>query len=356
MSFTNTHLKSFENILKKYNVISHEFSFKKESTFDIYVIDMQNGFMPDGECGVLDSECLPDMICNYLDYMTSYINKLNNKINIRYIFSRDYHHPKHHSFGINGFPPHCRYGTNSSMLHPTIMDWIKKNSDKNIVITFKGYHPHIESFSALAYTDTYDASKRQGACCEAHKQECENKNPLICGGGVVFPKMSLDKLLTPNPFVDDIELINDESSEDTIDINAEKTLTYMLQNGVPLIQQFHEKISYSFVVGLAGDFCVRDTLINAINQKMVQKQKGETCLVYNLTSYVTLPIGTCDSEDIMDEHGMHIVTPKKDEMYYVWISNIEDLVLDYIESGRNVCLKSPLFVKYVDNKMEIYKK
>lgn len=357
MSFSATHLRVFESILRKFGIVSPTLPLLKNQPtyFDIYVIDMQMGFMSDGECGVLDSEHLPQQITCYLDYMiwiTKELNANGFSILLRFIFSRDYHHPDHHSFqsvdSPTGFPAHCQYGTNSSMLHPKIIEWIHSNYTENIIITFKGYHPHIESYSALSYTKYYDAFQRQGACCNSHQKEVESNNPLACGGGVVFPKMSLDILLKPNPFSDIDILIDNDTNKDIISDNAIKTLKYMIAHGVPLTQTFKEGLCHSFVVGLAGDFCVRDTLINIINQKSLYGQSGSSCLIYNLTAYVVLPIGNHESDSPMFDTGEHVGEPEEGTDYFIWVSKINDLVLDYVEPSRHVCIESPIFIKYTN--------
>jgi nicotinamidase-related amidase len=342
------YLQTFEELLGKAGVVSHQLPLreKEPAHFDVFVIDMQNGFMASGECGVLDSDHLPVEIVRYLDYMGWIVEELNKKgcqITLRYIFSRDYHHPEHHSFMSEerptGFPAHCQYGTNSSMIHPILLQWIEENKEKNILVTFKGYHPYIESYSALAYTEHYNASERQGTCCDAHRKEVDAKNPLTCGGGVVFPELPLEILLQPNPFTSVVELVDGETDPAVISQNAEKTLEYMTKNGKPLEHIFQPGYSHSFVVGLAGDFCVRDTLINTINQKATRDQDGESCLVYNLTAHVAL---------LTDADG-NVVGDAKDSKDFIWVSSISEMIQDYIEPERGVCVKTPIFMKYIIN-------
>ena len=361
MSFSKTHLDRFERILRDVNIISYPIDLEKgkPTVFEIYIIDMQNGFMSSGECGVLDSDHLPERIVTYLDYMNWYVEQLNKRgfiISLHFIFSRDYHHPHHHSFwsetNPNGFPPHCQYGTNSSMLHPKIIEWIKYNSDKNITITFKAYHPHIESYSAIPYTDHYDASHLQGTCCNSYDtigRYGKLHSKLTSGGGVVFPDMSLDELLKPNPFNKDIDMILKDSASELINNNADITIKYILEHGKSL-EMYNPYpdvsiISHSFVVGLAGDFCVRDTVINAINQKAIKNITGDTCLVYNLTSYVVLPTGTHESESPMTVDADYVDEPEEGTDYYIWVSNIRELILDYVEN-RMITLKPPVFIKF----------
>lgn len=346
-NFFALYLQTFEELLEKAGVVSPQLPLlsKEPAHFDVFVIDMQNGFMSSGECGVLYSDHLPEQIVRYLDYMKWIVEDLNKRgcqITLRFVFSRDYHHPEHQSFlsedRPTGFSAHCQYGTNSSMIHSTLLKWIEENKEKEtILITFKGYHPHIESYSALAYTEHYDASNRQGACCDAHRKELDAKNPLTCGGGVVFPELPLELLLQPNPFTAVTDLIDGETDPSVIAENAEKTLEYMTMNGKPLEQIFQPGYSHSFVVGLAGDFCVRDTLINTINQKATRGQDGESCLVYNLTAHVVL---------LTDDTGKVVGDPKT-STDFIWVSSISEMIQDYIDPERGVCLKPPVFLKYI---------
>jgi nicotinamidase-related amidase len=360
MSFYESHLKEFQNILKELGVTSRtiELDKAKQYCFDIYVIDMQNGFMPSGECGVLGADDLPAKISNYLDYMINIVEELNkngHNVKIRFAFSRDYHHPDHQSFQSHehptGFPAHCQYGTFSSMIHHHLSDWINNNKDKHdIQIIFKAFHPSIESFSALPYTSHYDASQRQGTCNGSFKVEKENGNSLICGGGVYFSEMSLENCLLPNPFNqtrdEDMKLVNNSTKKETINANAKITLK-ILSAAKPFKQSyFLDTIHYSFITGLAGDFCVRDTLINTINQRVLDGKYGDSCLLYNLTAYVTLPLGDKTMPDIMDATGQTVTKPVDGIKYYIWVTSIREMILDYIIPSRGVCMKPPIFMTH----------
>jgi hypothetical protein len=360
MSFYESHLKEFQNILKELGVLSRsiELDKTKKYCFDIYVIDMQNGFMPSGECGVLGADDLPNKICKYLDYMINSVEELNKNgynVKIRFAFSRDYHHPEHQSFQSDerptGFPAHCQYGTFSSMIHHSLSDWINNNQNKqDIQIIFKAFHPSIESFSAVSYTSHYDASKRQGTCCKSFDIENENENPLVCGGGVYFPEMNLEDCLLPNPFNDsknnDMKLINDSTKKENIDTNAKNTLN-ILSTAKSFKQPYlSDTVHYSFITGLSGDFCVRDTLINTINQRVLDGKSGDSCLLYNLTAYITLPLGDKTTSDIMDATGKKVTNPADGIKYYIWVTSIRNMILDYITPSRGVCMKPPIFMTH----------
>ena len=361
MKFYQNHLKTFQTVLKELKIPAQAVELDKSNKycFNVYVIDMQNGFMTKGECGVLGTDELPGLIIGYLNNMIQWVKDLNEKeydVKLNFIFSRDYHHPEHQSFKSedrpNGFPPHCQYGTFSSMLHHEIIKWIKAHKDQNITVLFKAFHPSIESYSALPYTPHYDSSKRQGTCCDSHKKELEGKNPLTCGGGVYFPDMSIDELISANPFNldknDSFKLINKDTDPETIAQNAQITLEH-LSKATPFKPEYNNDVfEYTFVTGLAGDFCVRDTLINTINNRELNDCNGESCLVYDLTAYVILPVGDETTHFIMDEKGEFVDKPEPDKKYMIWVTPIKNMILDYTDPSRNVCMKPVLFMTYQD--------
>jgi nicotinamidase-related amidase len=362
MSFYQNHLKTFQSILTDLGVTAKPIQLDKSKKycFNIYIIDMQNGFMTGGECGVLGSDNLPVLIVSYLNDLieqSESLNYLGYNVTLKFIFSRDYHHPHHHSFiseqHSDGFPPHCRYGTFSSMLHHCIMKWIKDNKDKDITIVFKAFHPNIESYSVLPYTPHYDSSKRQGTCCDVHKFEVKDKNPLACGGGVYFPDIMIEDAMSANPFNFDkndiLKLINEDTQPDMISENAETTLK-SLSNAIPFQSVYDDDVfDYSFITGLAGDFCVRDTLINSINNREINGGNGESCLVYDLTAYVILQIGDETKDYIMNDKGEFVDKPDPDKKYQIWVTPIKNMILDYIDMSRKVCMKPPLFMTYQDS-------
>lgn len=360
--FYQNHLKVFQKVLAELEITPGEIRLDKsrKHTFNVYVIDMQNGFMSKGECGVLGSDELPNLIIGYLNNMIKSAKALNDKgyqINLNFIFSRDYHHPEHHSFQSeerpNGFPAHCQYGTFSSMIHHKIMEWIKGNKEQNIKIIFKAFHPHIESYSALPYTSHYDASKRQGTCCDGHKMELDKDNKLTCGGGVYFPEMTIDEALSANPFNlekdDDMRLIGKDTKPDIIAKNAKITLEH-LSKATPYKPDYtdEDNVEHSFITGLAGDYCVRDTLINTINHREINGRNGDSCLIYDLTAYVILPVGDESNHYIMDEKGEYVNEPEPDKKYMIWVTPIKNMILDYTKTSRNVCMKPALFLTHQD--------
>jgi hypothetical protein len=361
--FYQNHLKIFQKVLADLGIAPGEIRLDKTKkyNFNVYVIDIQNGFMSKGECGVLGSDELPTLIISYLDNMIKSAKTMNEKgyqINLKFIFSRDYHHPEHQSFQSEGrptgFPAHCQYGTFSSMLHHKITDWIKANKEQNIIVLFKAFHPHIESFSALPYTSHYDASKRQGTCYDGYKTEIDSGNKLACGGGVYFPDMSIDDTLSANPFNltknDDIKLIGKDTKVEIINENAKITLEHLSQakQYKPYEGDEEGRFEYSFVTGLAGDYCVRDTLINTINGRVINGHEGESCLIYDLTAYVILPVGDETYHYIMDEKGEYVDEPEPDKKYLIWVTPIKNMIMDYTNTSRNVCMKPALFMTHQD--------
>lgn len=356
--FTRTYINGIDESLNKHNIETKSYFDKfikdEKYCFDIYVIDVQNGFMENGECGVMeaDDSFIEDII-SFLNKITDDImNKIKTgyQLELRLFFSRDYHHPNHNSFKSeehpNGFPAHCQFGTSSSAFHPLIEKWIIEHSYLNITILFKAFHPNVESFSVIPYVESiYPAIKRQGTCLNSYQESCQPKH-IMTGGGVYFPDMHISTALKTNPFGD---MITSKSSYQDIKKNAEKTLDILINGNSFNIKFLKDTNHYNMIVGLAGDFCVRDTIINQINQAYLTEYNNTTLMIYNLTRFVALPIGNIDTPYAMTKDGLYVNknTTEKDSIngkYFIWTTTPDNLIKDYVDTS--ICAKPPLFSYY----------
>ncbi len=209
------------------------------------------------------------------------------------IFSRDYHPVKHSSFfyvndEINmsnstyggsptgNFPAHCVQEHNGSRLIPEIEKFIlnSESSDK-IKVIFKGIDPNVDSFTAVPM-DTIDhiASNHKTVLTDIC-QPCEQgKTPRCCSsftGGFCLTGQSCVEAMK---FMGVIAPNDNSITKLTYDNNDK----YINLDNVKKIE----------VCGLAGDYCVRDTIV-ALAKKHNDK---EIVLLNNLTRYAFLPLFT----------------------------------------------------------------
>eukprot|EP00930_Biecheleria_cincta_P000938 TRINITY_DN102120_c0_g1_i1.p1 TRINITY_DN102120_c0_g1~~TRINITY_DN102120_c0_g1_i1.p1 ORF type:complete len:611 (-),score=81.33 TRINITY_DN102120_c0_g1_i1:35-1867(-) len=168
--------------------------------------------------------------------------------------TRDYHPADHCSFNSHGgpFPAHCIQGTAGSYFLPAIgtklADAMRKTSPEKVCVVFKAFHEAVDSFGGLPYHDGGEGRISKGNCpCHPFGQ---NKGCAAAPftGGVMLKQSGL---------------IHDDS----VDINAPPDLLAVLDDG-------HDRKARSlsevlagrkriFVCGLALDFCVLDTCLNA---------------------------------------------------------------------------------------------
>jgi len=276
----------------------------------LWVIDMQNDFIDKPMKGLHG----PPVVVNGTDLgaigafavsegsqmindLLAFIAKNGSKFT-KIIFTRDFHPPDHCSFTKDGkyedgkFPPHCIYDTLGAAFNPDIQKYFEfvstddPGEDGHFIfknpgdphhpgfpadIIFKGHHQNTDSFTAQEWVDdSYSFQKRQlTGCCQTIN--CSDKGET--GGKVNTGGKKLK---------------NYENS------HLEKAFGKPVNEG-NLATMFHETYQTPvpsgegeiFVVGLAGEFCVKDTAI-------LLKQTYPTTkvnVIQNLTRYVFLPVG-----------------------------------------------------------------
>ena len=247
------------------------------------------------------------------DIVSKLKSALNDKNCKKIYITRDYHPDGHMSFnpfltpkpycackgGV--FPAHCIQGHSGSLVIESISQVLKKSNKKDKVkVLFKGIAPNFDSFTALRKdnidgfcsntntTSTKLCSSISG-CYEIFKQKNINSNEYI--------PLTVDEAL-------DFNLPISFKSEKNINIKK-------LNNKKNLISDIsREIIKYSYtdinneikeiqVCGLAGDYCVRDT-ITALAEKFTTK---DIVLLGGLTRYPVLPIFTMGTVPIHNYSG-----------------------------------------------------
>ena len=247
------------------SVIAAEVPSGSSITNSIIVIDMQNDFVlphPLGAFSVAGGD-------NIVEPMRAFIHK-NAKNCTKVIFSRDSHHPDHCSFMTrNGpFPPHCAINSPGAELHPGMMEF---SALPNAAVIFKGMNKDVDSFGAFQYPDnSYSAGRQIGDnCCPDSKASGMLGKCVDATGGFYLNNLSTEEAFGPTPFSES-------------DVTAKFQISDLLRGD--------ETEHNVFIVGLAGDYCVRDTAINIASQGAVNGVKINVYVIQPLTRYAFVPL------------------------------------------------------------------
>ena len=200
----------------------------------LFVIDMQNDFLPGGAFGVAEGD---ETVAPIAKLMAGFAAAGGNVI-----LSRDYHPADHCSFASNGgpFPPHCIQGTKGADfadgISAALTPLLAADTPKAQVV-FKGFARDVDSFGALPYAESeLDGGSRLS----------KNKGGSYCaacwtGGFSLFCSAMKTNCNAP---------------PDVMSILEKKAVSEAV--GAP---SDDKRI---FVCGLAFDFCVLDTAANAV--------------------------------------------------------------------------------------------
>jgi len=254
-----------------------------DESASLMVIDMQNDFMllppglasPPGRFSVGSGLGMGPKLAEFIK-----TNK-NNFDSI--VFTRDTHPIDHCSFFTMGgpFPPHCVMNHEGAALHPSMLEF---KSLPNAHVVFKGSHSDADSFGASKYSEAAYLKKRQlGKCCPgglcsestgafflADKTKSWDTYPF---SGVKQYPNSDDAVLKPQFFPDaKWENIQNQIGE-----------RFTLQHILPKTEK--TGLHYIFIVGLAGDYCVKDTALN-LSAEIAAAGKRDKVKVVVLQPYV----------------------------------------------------------------------
>lgn len=226
----------------------------------LLVIDMQNDFIPsnDIKTGGRFAVAEGDLIVPLCVDLISQTMMAGGHV----YATRDYHPVDHASFSTEGgpFPPHCVQGTSGSKLHPSIARAMAEAvcaDDARAKVAFKGMHEDIDSFGALPYMDGGEGriTKRRGKLCTEAYTGCA----AAPWTGCLFLKCSALRF------------------DGDIDVNAPPDMLAVHHGSRPIhrgterprcVQNMVSELRDSgarriLLCGLALDFCVCDTALNA---------------------------------------------------------------------------------------------
>jgi nicotinamidase-related amidase len=249
-------------------------------TNSLLIIDMQPDFAnPDGAFSVADGlKLIPDLNA-FIDANSTKFTKI--------VFSRDIHDVNHCSFfgaggpgtGRNGpFPPHCIINSPGAAIMPDLQ---KYKALPNASVIFKGMHPDVDSFGAEEYpNDSYSVSRQIGPECCAGKADGTISSCSDATGGRY--------LADPSKGFDDVPFTPSEANT-YAQIESQLGKKFSINDLIAAGSTQHNV----FIVGLAGDFCCKDTAMNIAKLTAAGKTKGVKVNVYviqSLMRYVFLPL------------------------------------------------------------------
>jgi len=263
------------------------------NTASLMVIDMQNDFIlpPPGSPAVKDGNFGRFSVGNGIDMLpelVSFIEKNQAKFS-KVIFTRDNHPAKHCSFGEEGgpFPAHCVINHIGAALHPDIVSVAEKINPTKMDVIFKGCHDKVDSFGAAQYKDDSYLKRRELGNCEA--------NHAHTGGFYLNDKT---KNLSNVPFKKVPEKTDKDTAfnTDTYEKATFENIKDELGDAFKVSDLFPGQTSGThtvFVVGLAADFCVKDTAMNIAKSLTGGKFDGVTVhvkVIQPFVRYAMLPL------------------------------------------------------------------
>jgi len=238
----------------------------------LVVVDMQNDFVDRPVSGLTGPGGIGAFSVtggkNCIDKINKWVDE--NKSNLsKIILTRDWHHPEHCSFGL--FPPHCTFNSLGADIVEEIKQKVTCTETRCLWegtipadVIFKGFHQNTDSFGAAQYNDPEYLKKRQVATC--------------CQNGSCSDKTGGSSLKT--------EYISKSIEKDVFDANDNSHEKYF--NKYLWTQQIQDN-SDIYVVGLAGDYCVKDTALNI--KKLLIDKNVNVNVIQDLTRYAFVPAG-----------------------------------------------------------------
>lgn len=221
----------------------------------LLIVDMQNDFVPaadapdGGRFGVAEGASAGTVIVE----MTAKAAAAGAMV----VATRDYHPWNHRSFmthtgpgGPGPFPAHCVQGSKGSYFFPPIAKSLDeaRSAGGDVRVVFKGLHPGVDSFGGLRYGEKYFSERKLGG---------DVAEPLHMSQGCCMLEWTGSFCLECSNLVEDIN-----APPDVMAVFGRKSLKDELADA---------GIKRLFVTGLALDFCVLDSALNASAAGLAQE-------------------------------------------------------------------------------------
>jgi len=226
----------------------------------LVVIDMQADFVPrdsssnpdGGRFGVPEGDLIVHPICQLIT--------LANASGATVVATRDYHPHDHASVSTEGgpFPPHCVQGTPGANLLPPIalvMSEAWKRRPDGVHVAFKAFHEDVDSFGAFPYqtggpgrlTLRKSGSEKTAAECPMGCHSCPWTGCIVVKQSALHAAKKRGEAPDMNAPPDMLAMTVHDGKD-----RQRRSLQQALKGSRRL-----------FVCGLALDFCVLDTCLNA---------------------------------------------------------------------------------------------
>ena len=342
-------------------IAADSLKFSSSSTNVLFVIDMQNDFVkpsPDGAFSVADGVEMVPKLLKFINDNKDYFSKI--------ILSRDTHDINHCSFFNEGnggiFPRHCVINTPGSEFYTGFesLGEINTTTPDKVDVIFKGMDPTADSFGAVTYGDTAYYKKRfSGSKCCNTKAGATTDDDSKCTdatGGRYLTNEIKNKNFVKTPFCGNC------STHEAIKTSfGEK---FKLSDVLPI----DDRTTNIFVVGLAGDFCCKDTAINLALQAKSQGKNVNIYVIQDFVRYAFLPCqfsGIQKTDDTSEFNkyvfestgdGFKILSNSEanglshDELkdgfrYHNFLTNPAEIIADYETYGVRILMNAPIFQK-----------
>ena len=255
----------------------------------LVVVDMQKDFIdeifPEGRGpGGIGAFAVADG-AKMVDDLGSFI-KSNIDNFTRVVFTRDSHDKEHCSFlGQSGiYPEHCEINSVGGEFPDKWDGLIETLKGKmNVDVVFKGMHPNVESYGTGKYSiETEDlieyAKKRQSGkkCCSANINVVEEGNS--CSNWI---ENTGGKYLKDRNSAFDKRPFGGEEAKKYDQVKDVFDKDFDVSSLLPKDTQTKHNI---YIVGLAADFCVKDTAINI--SRLINRESYPNVNVYVLAKWV----------------------------------------------------------------------
>eukprot|EP00435_Cladocopium_sp_Y103_P032119 s1982_g8.t1 len=163
-------------------------------------------------------------------------------------------------------------GSMGSYFHPRIgakLTQAMKQNSENVMVAFKAFHEHIDSFGAFPYFDGGDGRlTKKGSSENAFGVNMGCAKAPFTGSVILKQILGCERDLARPILSQNCGFILSLLATDELDINAPPDVLAVLDDGVDRkLRTLHDVVKDKkriFVCGLALDFCVLDSCLNAI--------------------------------------------------------------------------------------------